>query len=91
MEEKMTLTGIIDGEDTVVICGYGPVGRYLQQEIQEDGKERKIVFCDNNKAKQKIIRVSLSHFPAVARRCNETGKPGSSGVGLPGLPYFYRF
>ena len=35
MEEKMTLTGIIDGEDTVVICGYGPVGRYLQQEIQE--------------------------------------------------------
>lgn len=51
MEEKMTLTGIIDGEDTVVICGYGPVGRYLQQEIQEDGKERKVVFCDNNKAK----------------------------------------
>ncbi|MBD5503046.1 MAG: radical SAM protein [Lachnospiraceae bacterium] len=54
MGDTINLNSITEHEDTIVICGYGPVGRYLLDEIQGDGKERKIVFCDNNKAKHGI-------------------------------------
>lgn len=54
MEDKITLHEITAHENSIVICGYGPVGRYLLKEIQDDGKKRKIVFCDNNKAKHGI-------------------------------------
>lgn len=51
MEEQVTLNEIIKEEKEIVICGYGPIGRYLLEEIQGSGRKRKIVFCDNNKAK----------------------------------------
>lgn len=51
MGNQTVLNEIIKNEDVIVICGYGPVGRYLAKEIQDNGKGRKIVFCDNNKAK----------------------------------------
>ncbi len=54
MENQISLNEIIKHEETIVICGYGPVGRYLQKEIHDDGKERKIVFCDNNRAKHGV-------------------------------------
>lgn len=54
MSNQTVLNEIINNETAIVICGYGPVGRYLLKEIQDDGKERKIVYCDNNKAKHGI-------------------------------------
>lgn len=54
MEDQITLSAIIEHESTIVICGYGPVGRYLLKEIQDDGRERTVVFCDNNRAKHGI-------------------------------------
>lgn len=54
MGNQITLKEIIEHEDVIVICGYGPVGRYLLKEIQDEGRERKIVFCDNNKAKHGV-------------------------------------
>lgn len=54
MEDQITLSAIIEHESTIVICGYGPVGRYLLKEIQDNGRERTVVFCDNNRAKHGI-------------------------------------
>lgn len=54
MNTQSDLNKIVNCEDVIVICGYGPIGRYLQKEIQDDGRDRKFVFCDNNKAKHGI-------------------------------------
>ncbi len=54
MNTKSDLNKIVNREDVIVICGYGPIGRYFQKEIREGGKERKFVFCDNNKSKHGI-------------------------------------
>lgn len=54
MVNRIILSELTEHEDTIVICGYGPIGRYLLEEIQSDAKKKKVVFCDNNRAKHGV-------------------------------------
>lgn len=51
---QMELKDILKNETNIVIAGYAAVGKYLLEEIRKCGKQVKISFCDNNRAKHGV-------------------------------------